>query len=259
MAKNNSFLPEDYLDQKIARRTNLICVSLFLVMIVSISAAYYVQSRQGQTTLDHHAQVNAKFAERAEQLKLIAQLQDRKGEMMGKAKVVQQLVERVPRSIILAEMIISMPPSMSLIEFNLDSKIVKPGTRPQTSIDRDRQQRNQLAREESEQVEIAPREVTIEIVGLTPEDPDVSTFMENLAGNPLFNDVGLVYTEQTQVENTNMRRFRVTMTLNTDLVFDQHDTEEIHRELGQNPMAETLEFNGSGDGRSLSNVPTPTE
>ena len=126
MATPNSFLPEDYLDRKIARRTNLICVGLFLVMIAAIGAAFYVQNRQDEGTRAELIEVNNAFTKRAEQLRQIKELQDRQQQMIEKAKVVRQLVERVPRSIILAEMVNNMPPALSLKEFDLETKSTLP-------------------------------------------------------------------------------------------------------------------------------------
>jgi hypothetical protein len=39
MTTTTSFLPEDYLDQKAERRTNLISLSLFGIVMVSVSGS----------------------------------------------------------------------------------------------------------------------------------------------------------------------------------------------------------------------------
>ncbi|XAL99522.1 PilN domain-containing protein [Phycisphaeraceae bacterium D3-23] len=258
MAKNNSFLPEDYLDRKIARRTNLICIALFLVMIGAIGAAFYVQSRQDDGTRTELARVNSTFSDRALQLRQIEQLQERKQQMIGKAKIVQQLVERVPRSIILAEMINHMPGTLSLLELTLETKIVKPGARPQTAIERDRLERGEAEAEENEEVTIAPREITIEVVGVAPNDNDVSVFMQNLSINPLFTGVGLEYIERYAIEGNDMRRFRIVMQLNMDLTFDRDDVDDALRGLEQNPMAnEDHTFSNGAD--ATADVPTHTD
>ncbi|MFI4860340.1 MAG: PilN domain-containing protein [Phycisphaerales bacterium JB063] len=261
MAKNSSFLPEDYLDRKIARRTNLICIALFLVMIGAIGAAFYVQGRQDDGTRTELARVNATFSERALQLRQIEQLQERKQQMIGKAKIVQQLVERVPRSIILAEMINHMPSTLSLLELELETSIVKPGARPQTAIERDRLERSEAEAEANAEVTIAPREITIEVVGVAPNDNDVSVFMENLSVNPLFTGVGLEFIERHAIEGNDMRRFRIVMQLNMELTFDRDDVNDATRSLEQNPMAnEDHTFNGAGDEPGeVADVPTQTD
>jgi len=263
MAKNKSFLPEDYLDRKIARRTNLICITLFIVMFGAISAAFFVQGRQQSSVALERTRVNEQFSERAQQLRQIEMLQDRKQAMIGKAKIVQQLVERVPRSIILAEMINHMPGTLSLLEFNLETKIVTPGARPRTAIERDRLQRSDA--ESEEEVTIAPREILIEVVGVAPNVTDVSTFIENLSNHPLFVGVGLEYIESHEIEGVEMERFRVVMKLNMDLTFDRDDTLDLAPGLNQNPMADGRERtfqNGEPieePGTAVSDVPTTTD
>jgi len=262
MAKNKSFLPEDYLDRKIARRTNLVCVSLMAVMIVSLVGAFFVQRQQMEQTAGEGERINAQFVDRAEQLDQIKLLQSQQEQMMGKAEIVRSLAERIPRSIILAEMINAMPASLSLLEFNLETKIVKPGTRPQTAIQRETLNNEERANEE--QVEIAPTEVGIQVIGIAPSDEDVSIFMENLNRHPLFVSVGLEYIEGTKIEGTDLRRFRVVMQLNQDLVFDQDDPTDLQRELQQNPMDDEIQFNGQAqatepEAPGVSSVPTPTD
>src|SRR3954467_1431036 len=41
-----SFLPDDYLERKAQRRTNVICASLFLVVMTSIGGAFTVSERK---------------------------------------------------------------------------------------------------------------------------------------------------------------------------------------------------------------------
>lgn len=263
MGKNNSFLPEDYLDRKVARRTNLICITLFLVMLAAIGGAFYVQGRQDSTTRGELTRVNQQFGDRAQQLRTIEQLQDQQSQMVEKAKVVRELVERVPRSIILAEMTNSMPTTLSLLEFQLESKLAQTAPRPRTALERDRQQRSTREKEKEEKVQIIPRQVLIEIEGVAPNDTDVSVFMENLTRHPLFEDVGLEYTESFEIEKNPMRKFRVTMMLNPDVTFDYAAPEQLDRDLMQDPLADQIQINPDGGLSApepgVANVPTPTE
>lgn len=263
MGKNSSFLPEDYLDRKIARRTNLICISLFLVMLAAIGGAFYVQGRQDTSTRSQLTQVNQQFGDRAQQLRTIEQLQGQQAQMVEKAKVVRELVERVPRSIILAEMTNSMPTTMSLIEFKLESKLASTAPRPRTALERSSQRRSDRDKEEQGTVEIIPRIVTIEIEGLAPNDNDVSKFMENLTQRALFEDVGLEFTEGFEIEKQAMRKFRVVMRLRQDITFDYAAPEQLERDLMQNPLAQDIQITPDGQltapEQGLADVPTPTD
>ena len=43
---DSSFLPEDYLAQKTERRTNLICLTLFAIVMLGVFAAFWITNRQ---------------------------------------------------------------------------------------------------------------------------------------------------------------------------------------------------------------------
>ena len=262
MGNHKSFLPEDYLERKIARRTNLICVGLCLVMIVAIGAAFVVQHRQEQGTTAQLVEVNATFTKRAEQLRQIKELQDRQKQMIDKAKVVRQLVERVPRSIILAEMVNNMPPSLSLLEFELETKTVaKP--RSLDSMSREKAKQKKDKEQQDGKVEIVPRQVLISIEGVAQNENQITEFMGNLTHHPLFHDVGLEFIKTDTIEKTDLFRFGITMQLNQDVVFDRSAPDQLERDLLQDPLAENIRIDADGrltpPGEPLANTKPDTE
>jgi len=261
MATPNSFLPEDYLDRKIARRTNLICVGLFLVMIAAIGAAFYVQNRQDKGTRAELVEVNNAFTKRAEQLRQIKELQDRQQQMIEKAKVVRQLVERVPRSIILAEMVNNMPPALSLLEFELETKAT-PVARSLTAIDRAKAKQDKDKAKEAGKVEIVPRQVFVNIEGIAKKENQITEFMGNLTHHPLFLAVGLEFIEQDTIDQTDLFRFRITMELNQSVLIERSAPEDLERDLIQDPLADNIQINAEGKigpATGVANTPTETE
>lgn len=245
MATPNSFLPEDYLDRKIARRTNLICVGLFLVMIAAIGAAFYVQNRQDEGTRAELVEVNNAFTKRADQLRQIKLLQEQQQQMIDKAKVVRQLVERVPRSIILAEMVNNMPPALSLLEFDLETKAT-PAPRNLTAIDRAKAKQEKDKAKDEGKVEIVPRQVFIDIEGIAQNEKQITEFMGNLTHHPLFVNVGLEFIEQDTIEQTDLFRFRIRMELNQEVLIERSAPEDLERDLIQDPLADNIQINDQG-------------
>ncbi|MFK7788418.1 MAG: PilN domain-containing protein [Phycisphaeraceae bacterium] len=261
MATQNSFLPEDYLDRKIAKRTNLICIGLFLVMIAAIGAAFYVQNRQDTGTRAELVQVNDAFTKRAEQLRQIKELQDRQQQMIDKAKVVRQLVERVPRSIILAEMVNNMPPALSLLEFDLETKAT-PAARTLTAIDRAKAKQKKDKNKDAGKVEIVPRQVFVEIEGIAKLEKQITEFMGNLTHHPLFMHVGLEFIEQDTVEKTELFRFRITMELDQSVLIERSAPEDLKRDIIQDPLADNIQINPEGDftpATGIANTETETD
>lgn len=245
MSKPNSFLPEDYLDRKVARRTNLICVGLFLVMIAAIGAAFYVQNRQDQGTRAELIEVNNTFTKRADQLRQIKELQDQQKQMIDKARVVQQLVERVPRSIILAEMVNDMPRSLSLLEFELETKAA-PIKRSLTAMDRAKKRQKKEKDEENGHVEIVPRQVSIMIEGLAEKEKQITEFMAQLTHHPLFDEVGLEFIEKDKLEKTEVFRFGINMMLNQTVLIERSAPEQLERDLNQDPLGGDILISSDG-------------
>ena len=119
MTTTTSFLPEDYLDQKAERRTNLISLSLFGVVMVSVFAAFLVTNRQWSQVKTARGAVNEQYAQAAAQIETLNELEEQKNQMLSKARLAAALVERVPRSILLSELINRMPNRLGLVELEL--------------------------------------------------------------------------------------------------------------------------------------------
>lgn len=248
MPDNNSFLPEDYLARKIARRTNFICLSLFAVVTVGVVAAWFVTDQQRGQVLRQQEQIDASYAETAKRIAEMEDLQHRKKQMIRKAKVISVLVEPVPRSLIMAEMINQMPPTLSLTEFELDTKVIRVAERPKTAIERQRERMNQKAQlEEQEQPSAPQTEVNLKLVGIAPTDVEVSTFIAKLNQHAMFEQVVLAYSEQTRVLEKPMRRFRVEAVLNQDVDVARLEPTMVSRKIAGDPMGDKIHINNQGD------------
>jgi Tfp pilus assembly protein PilN len=221
-----SFLPEDYLDQKAERRTNMISLSLFGIVMVSVFAAFLVTNRQWSHVRKARASINAQYEDAAGQIKRLNELQSQKDQMLTKARLAAALVERVPRSILLAELINRMPPRMGLLKIELKSDKLKAVVKRSKSRNgrlkrpvraKSRRQIASQKKEEKSQVEVPRYRVKIKLVGVAPTDIEVSRYIASLNAHPLLVDVTLQYSEERKVENSKMRQFEIQMQLNNKL------------------------------------------
>ncbi len=240
-SKNMSFLPEDYLDRRTARRTNVICITLFVIVVGGLVGAYWFRYRTADAVRHRHQQINAQFKEAADRLAQLEQLQARKQKMIHKAEVTSALVERVPRTTLLAELINHMPTQLSLLEFDLETEVVRNQSHPRTSLQRRRQQMKQNQQNDAE-VELPETEMNIHLVGVAPTDVEVAQFMTALSQHELFTDLNLQYSEETTIEKQKMREFRIDMKVNQDINVKQMEPTRVKRELKQDPMADTVDI-----------------
>ena len=211
-----SFLPEDYVERRIQARTNLICLSLFVIVLGGVVAAYFVTNQKGREVQVQEQQVNADFADAAKRLEQLDELQARKAEMVRKAEVAAVLVERVPRSLILSEIVNAMPRSVSLTSMSLDTRRIRRVVRAPTALEQAK--KNSLLRKAAGgEPQPIDSQVSMELVGLAPTDVEVAQFMAALGVCRLFKDVNLVYSEQAAVDKQEVRRFRVDLQVQQDV------------------------------------------
>src|ERR1043165_4975506 len=120
-----SFLPQDYVARKAEMRANLICLSLFGVVMFCVVAAFFVTNRQWLQVRKSQATITAQYTQEAAKIEQLKLLEKEKGEMMDKAEITTALIERVPRSVLMSELITRMPDDITLLELSLISKRVK--------------------------------------------------------------------------------------------------------------------------------------
>ncbi len=250
MASNESFLPEDYLQKKIARRTNAICITLFALVMAGVVGAFLVTDRQRSEVRRLQAEVNENFQDAARRIEQLDQLQVDKKIMMQRRKVAEVLVERVPRSVILAELTNRMPSTLSLLEFEMETKILRNAPRPKTAIQREAQ-KNQKGRKALTQPDIKPTELTLSLIGVAPTDLEVSQFLATLNQHELFQNIYLRYSEGAKVQDQQMRKFEIEMTLNQNIAPHRLDNDT---ELPMDPMGDTIKINQ--DGKRVMTDPT---
>ena len=117
-----NLIPDDYLQKRLQKRANYLCVALFSVVMVGVATAALVSDRAYRNTQKVLDRVNANYAEAAKQLEQMRTLEASKRQMMGKAIATGILLERIPRSFLLATLTKALPGNASLLKVEL-----KPG------------------------------------------------------------------------------------------------------------------------------------
>lgn len=216
-----SFLPADYVNRKIESRTNVICLSLFGVVLIAVVGAYMVTAGQRAAVLTQQKLINASFADAAKRIQQLDELQAQKKDLLHKAQVTATLVEPVPRSNLLAELINRSPESVTLQELELKSRKLMPANplasaRNGSAMAAARQAANtgpEDAHPAAPAFEAPRFAVEVSVVGVAPTDIQVAQYMASLARCELLTDVDLVFSEETRVTDLAMRKFRIDMKL----------------------------------------------
>ena len=219
MAKQDmSFLPEDYIERRIESRTNIVCLGLFGLVLIGVVGAYVVTYRQQVSLRRQRQEVNTEYTDAARRIEQLDQLHQRKQRMLQKARVTATLLEPVPRSFLLAELINRMPHTLSLLELKMTSKkITQPvirAKRHQSALT------NATGKTDGPDQDLdgpapGPRyKITIAMKGVAPTDVQVSEYMAALHGCDLLEDVNLVISEEKLIQDTTtMRQFHIEVSL----------------------------------------------
>ncbi len=219
-----NLLPEDYIQRRSQHRTNVVCMILLAVVVAGVGAATAVSESNTRNTQQIRDQVNASYEQAATLLAQLRNLEAQKRKKIKKAKATAALLERVPRSYLLAVLTQALPKNASLTEVKLDPKRKILG---QNSKLVKKSSKFAAAKGKKKQAPVPQIVVTVEVTGLAATDVEVARFLANLLRNPLLTNVDLGYSQekvlrarQKDLPDLNVREFQVTMELreNVDVI-----------------------------------------
>jgi len=248
----SNFLPEDYVAERAEQRTNRIGLVLFVIVMTAVVGAFLVTNRQWAMVKQEQKEINLSYADAAKQIETLNVLEAQKKQILEKAEVTAALVERVPRSILLAELINRMPESVSLELFELKStkvKVHQPKSKkdPKKKVKSIKDKMPTKGEDETERkIEVPTFRVAVSLEGYAPTDIQVSDYLSALTSCPLLNDVQLKYSRETQVENQTVREFRFEMTLDPKADAKGFEPLKLRRAL-RNPLKGNQEFQTFND------------
>ena len=231
---NSSFLPEDYLARKLARRSNIVCISLCAVVLCFICFAFFVKVQQKNVAVDKNQQADAEVEAKARQIDQIAQLEKQTDEQKKKAAITSQLLDPVKKSNLLAELINTMPVDLSLTDMDLKTETPKNHRAPSTSMSRRRADAAPPANT------VVKQDVNLEIVGLAATDVLVSEYIGALQTHPLFATATLVTTGEKKIDDVVLRQFKLKVQVDPHLTMADLTPTRKKRGMGGSSLDEPM-------------------
>lgn len=221
-----SFMPEDYLQRKDEARANAINLVLFGVVLFGVIGAFFVTNQQWSSVRARQAQINQEYTAETQKLEQLRLLEAQKREMIEKAEITAALIEKVPRSILMAELINRMPEHLSLSEVSLQSRRIKEepkklanGAQPKSLSARPStpaKPGQPPAPEDMPRPRPPKLEFTVVLLGIASTDEEVANFHTALKECPLLDQVEMVSSMETKVDETPMRKFRLEAQIRVD-------------------------------------------
>jgi hypothetical protein len=194
---------------------------LFLVVMVAIGSAFTFTERAMRSVETEHATVEREYTDAAKRIGLVQQMQDKQRKMATQAELAASLLEKVPRSYLLAEVTNALPVGVSLIDLVMESKVrasaASPG--PRSTFE---QKRAASAADKKKPGETAAGartqqakvyDVNVKITGITHTDVQVAQFISALSQSTLLKDVNLVISDEYKAKDgtteSQLRKFQI--------------------------------------------------
>ena len=226
-----NFVPDDYVQQRRASRSNVLYLMLLLAMLGAIGITFgFIKMRQRavQTEL---AQLNSRMAEAQQQIAQLEELKTKSQTMMKTMVMTAELLEAVPRSIILASLTNNLPSGVSLLDFRLEEKetqIHKSAANNTTSSRYSKANATAAAGEPQKTVS-----TNLQIKGIAPSDIQVAGFISRLNDAILFDNVSLVESKEIEIEKIKYRQFQLKAVIRPDLTLTKENIDEIREKREQ--------------------------
>ncbi|MBI9016662.1 MAG: PilN domain-containing protein [Phycisphaerae bacterium] len=211
MANDMNFLPEDYVQRKTQKRTNMICLVLFVLVVGAVGVGFWITNQRNAVMNQESSAINNKMTKASAALHTLDILEKKKNEMLAKAEVTQMLMEPVPRSLLVATLTNNLPEGVSLLDYDLSCKEVK---QAKSAVSKTKSRRKENAKEVSTQAEIKKFQTVIRFTGISYSDQQVAQLVSNLKTSDLFSQVYLTYSEEHKIkkddsEDEKVRKFNV--------------------------------------------------
>ncbi len=227
------FVPNDYVQQKECGRANFLYLVLFGILMGAIGVTFSIIKMRQRAVESHLAALEQKMAAADTQIAQLDKLKRKTTTMMHSMVTTAELLEPVPRSVVLACLTNNLPGGVSLLELDLKEKDIAPAA-PKATPKTSQYQKAQAAQKpDALQPGETPRQArtrtTVEIKGIAPSDIEVATYIARLGTSILMSEVALVESQEHIIDDVRFREFKLTATLKEDITLTKEDIERIRR------------------------------
>jgi len=234
---NINFVPDDYIQNNESRRANWMYLVLFMLVMAGLWGSFITIKIRQRACSDREKLVNAKMARLQESLNKFEQLQTKRKVMMRSALTTAELLEPVPKSVLLAALTNNLPPGVSLLKLQMVQKEPPPQTNQAAPASK-----YQAAQAEKDKEKAAPQsrisnerflETSIDISGMASNDVQVAAYIERLSSSSLLQTVALVESKERKVDNGTFREFKLKAMLQKEAHLTKEDVDIIKAGAGR--------------------------
>jgi Tfp pilus assembly protein PilN len=216
-----NFLPNDYTERRGRRRANIVCLLIGGVAALGLGLVVALALVSMFSSAAMRAVVEQQYVDASQQIKQLKDLEERRTGLVHKVELSSDLLERVPRSRLLARLTNCLPPKASLTGLVLKLEEVHvPAPAAAGASGAAANEPDKAAAKGGKNAKATTVKVkawTFRVDGLAPTDVEVAEYMSRLSADPLFREVDLQFSEQFPYrEGVTMRKFQMSFRLSPD-------------------------------------------
>jgi Tfp pilus assembly protein PilN len=234
-----NFVPDDYIQQRQSSRANVLSLVLLAFLLGGIGVTFSVIKMRQAVVRTEMEQLSGRMVQAREEINRLEQIKSKGRVMMKNMKMTAELLEPVPRSVILACLTNTMPSGVSLLEIQLQEKEVKislpaPSSGQPVITNGKPTQYQTAAAAKQPPVEVRTvLQTMLEIEGIAHNDIEVASYIANLSGSVLLDNVQLVQSKELNIHGIPFRQFRLRTVLKLDLALTKEDINSIRKKREQ--------------------------
>ena len=217
------FVPEEYIQQRESGKANFMYLLLFGAMMCGIGVTFSIIKVRQKAVAAELATVNAKMAQAGEQIAQLEQLKTKGKNVMKTMVMTSGLIEKIPRSIILACLTNNMPTGVSLLELKLEEKEITPKV-PKPAA--------KTAGAAAAAAAAPPKKIILTMVnisGIAPSDIGVANYIARLSESILLDRVSLVESKERKIDDMKFRQFKLNAYIKSEILLTKEDISNIRR------------------------------
>ncbi|MBL4592085.1 MAG: PilN domain-containing protein [Phycisphaerales bacterium] len=242
-SKGGSFLPAEYVKGKGQVRASLMAMLLFVLVLAGVIGAFFVNHQRWRQVHSEQKVVQAAFAEEAGKIEQLKKLEKQRDDLLERAEIVTALKDRVPRSVLIGEIVRGIPQGMILTKLDLNGERVKPPEPKKDPKKKKGAKKGSLTNHgvgQGKDADAKPKKVhapkfkyALTIDGIATNNDEVADFLGAMKSSKLFKEVELKYIDTTMIDKVDYRRFSITMKIASNADANMlADTEQVDIHTG---------------------------
>ncbi len=221
-----NFVPDDYIQNSQSRRTNMMYIVLFSLLMVALGSVFMTIKVRQRASDIMEKRIDAQLAQKREDIARIEQIQSKRKQILKTALTTVDLLEPVPRSVLLALLTNNLPPGASFLKLSLVQRESKRKTVTASSnYEKAKDEKAKASRPRVSKEKLL--DTLIDIEGVAPSDLQVAFYIENLNNSYLLDNVTLVESKEHKIKGTTFRQFKLKAMLRRDAYITDERINEI--------------------------------